>query len=199
VGVTVRPAWHMAKTRNWGISGGAKFSGGIGIIPGVKFFKFTNKDLGKSYDFAYCSLSGGFAAKLDLGSVVEFFAGKISQATDAKGNPSQVQNASFDKVNVLKPFSFHDLMGATGGNFSAAVAAIASIEASYFCVFVGSSRIFEIGPPGPEAKIAVEVNVLSLGAGTFLPADSEFDYVQKEEFNYILKNGPMTITRGSKL
>lgn len=167
------PAWMSQKTKNWTITGGFAFNAGAGIKGGVKLWNFKHGDLVKSYNFLY--VEGG--AGLSFGASFSKFLDLVSAATgkfaDAAGG-NKLSIPDLEKIRVKTSFSYLDLMGAVGGIFSAGVAAVGAVEVKVFRVFNGSGTLLEIDSPAIEIKPGVEMNAMSLTAGTFCAFDKVF-------------------------
>ncbi|MCU0800920.1 MAG: hypothetical protein MUD11_03945 [Rhodobacteraceae bacterium] len=161
------------KTKNWKIEGGGGVNLGAVLKGAARLWRFTNQDLAKSYPFLYVEGGAGGAVGMSFTGLLGAIASLTSKGGDAYGgNPVSIQG--LDQIEIKSAFSFMDVMGSTGGTFSAGVAAIASVEAKLFGVSKGGSTLFVINMPAVEAKVGVEVNVMSLTGGTFLAAHKDF-------------------------
>jgi hypothetical protein len=167
------PAWMTAQTKKWKIEGGGGFNAGAVFKGGARLWRFTNQSIGKAYPFLYVEAGAGGSVGLSFTGLLKAIAAVATKSADAYGsNPISIPG--LDKPEIKSAFSFLDIMGATGATFSAGVTAIASVEAKLFGVSQGSTTLFEISMPAVEAKVGVEVNVMSLTGGTFLAAHKDF-------------------------
>jgi hypothetical protein len=167
------PPWMSVKTTNWKIEGGGGANAGAVLKGGVRLWRFTNQSSARAYPFLYVEGGAGGAVGMSFTGLLGVISSLTSKGADAYGgNPISVPG--LDKLEIKNAFSFLDIMGATGGTFSAGVAAIASVEAKVFGVAKGGKTLFVFSQPAVEAKVGVEVNVMSLTAGTFLAAHKDF-------------------------
>lgn len=167
------PGWMSLQTKSWKIDGGGGANAGAVLKGGVRIWRFTNQELSKTYPFLYVEGGLGGSVGMSLPGILDEISKWATRSTDAYGsNPVGIQG--LDTVEIKSAFSFLDIMGATGGTFSAGVAAVASVEAKLFSVSKGARTLFVINAPAVEAKIGVEVNVMSLTGGIFIAVHSDF-------------------------
>jgi hypothetical protein len=167
------PAWMSQKTKNWTISGGFALNVGAGIKGGVKLWHFKHGDLVKSYKFLYVETGAGMSFGASFSNFLDLMGTVTGKAADAVGgNPLSIQG--LEKIKVKSAFSYLDVMGAVGGMFSAGVTAVGAVEVKIFRVVTGSGTLLEVDSPAVEIKPGVDINVMSLTAGTFCAFDKVF-------------------------
>ncbi len=182
------PDWHKKQSLNWQISGGPGVSAAWGLAGNAQVFRFTNKDLHKSYAFAYVGGGVGLAISADLGKFIGAVGQVTDQAANTYGNPLSMPG--LDKTTVLRPFSFYDVVGALGGIFQASTSAIASVGAKFWQFGTRSGPFVRYEGPSIEAKLAVSVEPLNITGGALFPLDPEFHYVRKQEFVHMRDTKP---------
>lgn len=169
----VYPPWMSVKTTKWKIEGGGGVNAGAVFKGGARMWRFTNESIGKAYPFLYIEGGAGGSVGLSFTGLMGAISSLTSKGADAYGgNPVSIPG--LDTLEIKSAFSFMDIMGATGGTFAAGVAAIASVEAKLFGVSKGGTTLFVFNMPAVEAKVGVEVNVMSLTGGIFLAAHKDF-------------------------